>query len=112
MPFPGIAGGIDARGAAEGVHLQSGVVGETGQVRQGMDVTGLDQGILLQRGAGLLNLAVDSQLRRRQQLEAGTENLRSFAELASVGRGKYDLHGRKGSGKNWYLCIYDYRKPD
>ena len=72
VPFPGIAGGIDARGAAEGVHLQSGVVGETGQVRQGMDVTGLDQGILLQRDAGLLNLAVDSQLRRRQQLEAGT----------------------------------------
>ena len=103
--FSGITRGIDPRGAAESVNLQARVVCEAGQLRQSVDVAGLDLRVLLQRGAVLLHIAVYPEICRRKDLEALAENLRRLAELTPVGSSKYDLHGRKGSGKNHIFAI-------
>jgi hypothetical protein len=79
----GVAAGEDARPAAQRVDLEAGIVGERRESGPRRVVAGLDPGIGLEGETGLVRLALDAHVVRREQLHAGGE-IQQLAQLAEL----------------------------
>src|SRR5690606_411314 len=89
----GIACGIQAGRAVEGVHAQARIVAQRRKAGGLRRVAGLQQGVLDEAEPGLVDIP-DAELRLRAQPEARlAEQLAQFDQLAGVAAGQHQVHG-------------------
>jgi hypothetical protein len=86
----GPAGRVDARLAAQGVDLDAGVVGDGEVAGGGRGGPGLEQGVLLEGGPGLLDLLGEGLDRP----PVGAQDGRDLLHLVVVARGEHERAGR------------------
>ena len=91
----GIACGINAGCAAEGIHNQAAVICKAGQACQLPEILHLDDGILFEGAAGLLDIHLlfgQAQVVGRNHLDAGrAEDFARFAQFAGIAGSEYQF---------------------
>jgi len=93
----GVARGIDAGGAAEGVHRQARIVGQGRQTGQPRRVACLDDGVLDKGQPGFLGLHL-AEFTHRAHPHPVAEHGLEFLELAGVVAGEHQF-GKVGHGR-------------
>ena len=80
-----IQDGLNAGRTAQRIHAQAGVIGDGGQAAGFADGLGLDEGVFLKSGAGLIGFNGDAQLLLADHLVAlRFQNAPQFTELTGV----------------------------
>ena len=91
LPVIGIAGGVHARCAVQGVHFQAGIIGNTHKAGQGRHGPGFDESIFFKCGAGFFDVADFRKGRKPQNFHAEFgQRVGQFANLARILRGQND----------------------
>ena len=88
----GVAGGIDAGGAAEGVDLKAAVVGETAFAETVEKELRLQQRILGEGAAGFLGFAFHPGIPGAEHLERRPQNLAGLPQFSGIAGRKIDFH--------------------
>ena len=87
-----VAGGVDARGAAQDLDLQAGVVGEAVQAGLFVNVLGFLQGIGPEGFARFRYIFRNAGFGGGDEFETFSEDLAGLAQLAGIAGGKNNLH--------------------
>ena len=80
-----VAGAVNPRGPIQSIHAEAGVIGDGGHAAGFADGLGLDEGVFLKSGAGLIGFNGDAKLLLADHLVAlRFQNAPQFTELTGV----------------------------